>query len=104
YQGGVVNAPAARIMGAEAEGQFLLPAHLSATANMAVLGGHFTESFRTLDSVAANAATQAVEAQGFSFFSPQDFAARAGAIADIDSNPVPKLSHFSSTVALEHKL
>lgn len=101
YQGGVVNAPAARIFGTELESQFLLPARFKLDANLSTLTGHFTKSFDALDSVASNAATAAIEAQGFGFFSPQDIAARASAVSDINGNPIPKLPHFATTVALE---
>jgi iron complex outermembrane receptor protein len=102
FQGGVGNIPESEIFGAELELGAFLSESVLFDARVAWLSTEITKSHLALDNVASEAATNALLAQGVNLFSPDVEVARAGQIADVRGNALPKTPKVTANIALTH--
>ena len=103
FSGGVSNLGQSRVDGLELEWSALPTEHLRIDGNLAYLDTKITSSGLILDSVAANNITNALLAQGFSFFGPEIQAARATQLASPVGNPLPSAPQLVANLAVSYE-
>jgi len=104
FSGGVDNIANTEVYGLEGELAAVIQENIRLDANFSYLKTNIQSNTLALDSVAGNAAQNALLAQGFGLFSPEVIAARAAAIQSIQGNNLPKSPSFTTNINLTYQV
>lgn len=100
FAGGVSNIADSEVRGIEIELVSPLTERLTIDANLSFLDTEITSNTIAIDQAFAQEVTDALLAQGFSFFGPEVEAARAGLASSIEGNDLPKAPKVTANLSL----